>query len=157
MSGGEAAIRQFLDEQNTYGARYRRALARRLELDPYEAAALLHIALAGNLTASQLSLALVLPEDEATALVDRMAASGQLVRSDGPAEAQFGIALPALERLARLTRPLVEDLDALAAKLSPEERTIVGRFLEEVVLINERHADDAARQAIERRGQPPAA
>lgn len=156
MSGGDAAIRQFLDEQNTYGARYRRALARRLELDPYETAALLHVSLAGRLTVGQLGLALVLQQDEATALVDRMASWGLLVRSDGPDGDQFEVALPTLERLAGLTQPLVEDLDALAAQLSADERAIVGRFLEEVVLINERHAEDAARQAIERCGSPPA-
>jgi DNA-binding MarR family transcriptional regulator len=151
MDSSEAAIRQFLDEQHTYGGRYRRALARRLELDPYETAALLHVARAGQLTARELSVALVQPADETTALVDRMVAHGLLVRS----AATFGIALPARERLARLTRPLVEDLDALARRLSPEERAIVGRFLEEVVTINERHADDAARQAFEPRGSPP--
>jgi hypothetical protein len=152
MDSGEAAIRQFLDEQNTYGGRYRRALARRLDLDPYEVAALLHVALATQLTARELSFALVLPEAETTALVDRMVAHGLLVRSG----ARLGIALPARERLARLTRPLVEDLDALARRLSPEERAIVGRFLDEVVAINERHADDVARRALECDSPPSA-
>jgi DNA-binding MarR family transcriptional regulator len=149
MDSGEAAIRQFLDEQNTYGARYRRALARRLGLDPHEAAALLHVVLAGRLTADELRLALVLPADEAVALVERMVAGGLLVRSTGQRGEEFEIALPTLERLAELTRPLVEDLDALATRLSPDERAIVGRFLEEVVAVNERHAEDAARQAME--------
>jgi hypothetical protein len=150
MNSGEAAIRQFLDEQNTYGGRYRRALARRMELDPYEAAALLRLALATQMTAGELGIALVLPEDETAALVDRMIAHGLLVRSG----AKLGVALPARERLARLTRPLAADLDALARRLSPEERAIVGRFLEEVVTINERHADDVARRAIERSDSP---
>lgn len=154
MDSGEAAIRQFLGEQNTYGARYRRALARRLELDPFEAAAVLHIARAGPLTAAELGLALVLPAAEASALADRMVAGGQLVRFTGERGDEFGAALPTLERLARLTRPLVEDLDQLATRLSAEERAIVGRFLEEVVAINERHADAAARQAIDERGSP---
>ena len=112
---------------------------------------------AGRLTAGELRLALVLPEDEATALVDHMVAGGHLVRCAGERGEELEIALPTLERLALLTRPLVEDLDALATNLSAEDRAIVGRFLEEVVVINERHADDAARQAIEHCDTPPAA
>ncbi|MGH2944877.1 MAG: hypothetical protein ACRDPC_01150 [Solirubrobacteraceae bacterium] len=102
--------------------------------------------MAGRLTAAELSLALVLPLDEARAAAERLVARGHFVRSSGE---RFGIGLPSLERLAAFTRPLADDLDAVAARLSPEERRIVGRFLEEVVLIVERHADEAARRAIE--------
>jgi DNA-binding MarR family transcriptional regulator len=153
MEGSEAAIRRFLDEQHTFGARYRRALARRLGLDPYETAVLLHVALAGPLSPGELASALVLPPHEAGKLVERMVADGNLV-AVGPARERFGVSLPTAERLAAFTRPLVQDLDALAARLSPEERAIVGRFLEEIVCINERHAEDAARRAIE--GDDPA-
>jgi hypothetical protein len=151
MSDSEA-IRRFQDEQHGYGARYREALARRLGFDAHEAAALLHMALVGRLTAEQLSLGLVLPAEETAALIERLISRGHVVRS---ARDEFGVALPTLERLAEITRPLVRDLDALAAQLSEHDRAVIGRFLEAVVEIDERYADELARRAIERPASPP--
>jgi hypothetical protein len=151
MSDGEAAIRACLSAPPVCGAAYRRALAHRLGLDSRETAALLHVSAAGRLTNGELGSALVLPAEEADALVERLVADGRLARS---ADGALEVAPPEAERLAALMRPLAEDLDAVAARLSAQERAIVGRFLEAAVAVSERHARAAAKQAIGEPGPP---
>jgi hypothetical protein len=144
MDCGDAPIRMCLSAPPVCGAAYRRALARRLGLDAREASALLHVLAAGRLTAAELGAALVLADDDARALVERLVAGGRLVRS---ADDVIEVAPPEAERLAALTRPFNEDLDAVAARLSADERAVVGRFLEAAVAVSERHAREAALRA----------
>jgi DNA-binding MarR family transcriptional regulator len=148
---GDATIRMCLSAPPVCGVAYRRALARRLGLDAQETGALLHVVAAGRLTAAELSAALVLPDGEVSALVERLVAGGRLVRSAGDV---IEVAPPEAERLAELMRPLNQDLDALAERFSPDERAVVGRFLEAVVDVTERHAREAAQRALAG-GEPP--
>jgi DNA-binding MarR family transcriptional regulator len=148
----DAAIQRFLDEESTFGARYRRALARRMDLEPDGLAALLHLALAGRMSAGQLSFALVLPILETTALIDRLESDGHLSRAADPHGGDFEVVAMTRatgQRLAELTRPLVDDLDAIAERYTSEERAVIGRFLSDVVTSNERHAEAVARRALE--------
>jgi hypothetical protein len=144
MSGDEAIARLVAEQQDAWAA-YRDALGRRLDLDPHEAAVALHLALAGRVSAERLSAALVLPAGEAAAVLEDLVARGLLVRTAGELE----LAPLALERVAQAAEPLMRDLDAVADALSPRERSIVGRFLEEVVAVGERRADELARRALD--------
>lgn len=146
----DAAIQRFLDEQSTFGARYRRALARGMGLEPNELAALLHLAWARQMSLEEISFALVLPLGQASALVDRLESAGYVSRAGDPDV--VAMTLVTAERLAELTGPLVDELDAIAERYTPAERALIGRFLLEVVTSNERHAEAAARRALEGEG-----
>jgi DNA-binding MarR family transcriptional regulator len=144
-------IRRYLDVQGGLGSNYRRALARRFGLDPQEMAAVLHLA-RGELTAGQLSHALVLSVEDVVALVDGLEEAGHAVRrphAEDPHVAAVALSAATLVRLEETTRPLVVELDALAMRLQPHERETIGRFLEAVTLISEREAEAAARAVVE--------
>jgi DNA-binding MarR family transcriptional regulator len=141
--GSEAAIRTCVVAPLDGGATYRRALARRLGLEPLETAALLHVFAAGRLAAGELCSALALSSGQIDTLVERLIADGRLVRSAGPDAGLLAVAPRELERLAALMRPLDEELEALAAQMSADERAIVGRYLEAAAAVYERHAHAA--------------
>jgi hypothetical protein len=57
-----------------------------------------------------------------------------------------------------LYAPLVAEMDEATSRLSPEERPVVIRFLEEVVELSERHVDElAASLEAKRRAAAPVA
>lgn len=150
-------IRALIDHQSALGSRYRQALARRLRLGAEQTAAVLHLT-RGELTAGQLSLALVLGVDAVRALVDELEEAGHVVRREHAGDPQLvAVALSDSTRalLVEVTLPLVEELDALAMGLTPRERETIGRFLEAVTLVSESEADRAARAAMEGDRDPP--
>jgi DNA-binding MarR family transcriptional regulator len=69
--------------------------------------------------------------------------------ADDPQLVAVGLSDSTRELLAEITRPLVEELDALTRGLTPDERETIGRFLEAVTLLSEQEADRAARAAME--------
>jgi DNA-binding MarR family transcriptional regulator len=144
-------IRALMNHRSTLGSRYRQALAQRMHLAPEEMAAVLHLT-RGALTAGQLSHALVLDVDRVRALVADLEDAGHVVRrahADDPQLVAVGLSDSTRELLAEITRPLVEELDALTRGLTPDERETIGRFLEAVTLLSEQEADRAARAAME--------
>jgi hypothetical protein len=145
----DEAIRRFIAEQHDCCAAYRNALARRLDLDSDEAGVVFHVALKGRATAEELSVALVRSADETAVVLDGLVAREVLVRS-GPAGIDFDLTPPAREELNAAADPLLSDLDAIMARLSAHERSVIGRFLEDMVAVRERRADELVRRAIDR-------
>lgn len=150
-------IRAYIDHQGALGSRYRRALARRLGLEPDELAVVLHLG-RGEMTAGQLSHAVVLGVAEIMSLIEKLEDAGHVVRrahAEDPQLVAVALSESTLSELEAVMRPLVEDLDALAAQLGSREREVVGRFMEAVTSISEREAELAARAVLEGDGPLP--
>lgn len=144
-------IRACIDDQGVLGARYRRALARRLDVEPYAMAAVLHLS-RGELTAGQLSHALVLGVAEVMQLIADLEDAGHVVRrphAEDPQLVAVAVSDSTLSLMEEVTRPLNEELDALCATLGPREREVIGRFLEAVTSVSEREADATAHAVME--------
>lgn len=145
-------IRELLHRKGLAGSRHRSAIARLLGLTETEMAALTHLAYRGHLTPGQLGRLLFLTSGGVSALTQRMERAGHVERRPHPRDGRSTVLTPApgiLERAAERYAELTEDLDRAAAGLSPAERAVVGRFLDEVVAVSERHAEELATQAGE--------
>jgi DNA-binding MarR family transcriptional regulator len=133
--------------------RHRAAMARMLGLSEKEVAAILLLARSGHLTPGQLGTLLSLTSGGVTALIQRLERGGHIRRQPHPVDGRSAVlsATPGvLERARSCMAPLVNELDAVAMRLSPAEREVVGRFLEDVAMVSERQAKvlaEAARQA----------
>lgn len=154
-------LRDLFNRKALAGERHRRALARVLDLSDTEATALVYLARSGHLTPGQLGELLSLTSGGVTALTHRLERSGHVTREPHPSDGRSSVlsASPAILRSAEeCFAPLVADMDDAAAALSAQERTIVGRFLEDVAALSERHAEELAASAEEReRAQPSGA
>jgi len=146
-------LRDFQQRRSLASERHRAAMARVLGLSEKEAAAILLLARSGHLTPGQLGSLLSLTSGGVTALTQRLERAGHIRRRPHPVDGRSTVlsAAPAiLERARSCMAPLVNDLDAVATQLTSDEQEVVGRFLEEVANVSERHAvrlAESARQA----------
>ncbi|WP_166395093.1 MarR family winged helix-turn-helix transcriptional regulator [Rubrobacter marinus] len=139
------SVTEKLRRLSAANTRYGAALARRLGFGFTEAVALQHLALAGaeGLSARGLGERLSVTSGAVTALADRLERAGHLERRPNREDRRSLVLMltPSGRReAARHVAPLTEELDEAAAKLAPEERALVGRFLDAVVEITERRS-----------------
>jgi DNA-binding MarR family transcriptional regulator len=121
------------------------ALARRLQVSQPELMAITHISSEGVLGPSELAHRIDVTTGAVTALVDRLAERGHLERQPHPADRRkllLAVTPHAREEVLRHVMPLAEDVRALANTFTEEERTAIGRFLEELTAIIDRHAEE---------------
>lgn len=140
---------EFVTEQlrrlSAANTRYGAALARGLGFGFTEAVALQHLALAGTegLSARGLGERLSVTSGAVTALADRLERAGHLERRPNPEDRRslvLRLTPSGLREATRHVAPLSKELDEAAMGLTPEERAVVGRFLQTVVEITERRA-----------------
>jgi DNA-binding MarR family transcriptional regulator len=145
-------LRDLFHRKALASERHRSAMARILNLSDTEAAALAYLARSGHLTPGQLGDALGMTSGGVTALTQRLVADGHIVKEPHPTDRRSMVlsATPDIIRAAEeCFEPLVADMDRVASRLSEEEIESIGRFLEDVVNISERHAEQLASSAQE--------
>jgi DNA-binding MarR family transcriptional regulator len=111
-----------------------------------ELLALEHLAGGEGLGPSDLARRLQLTSGSATALVDRLEAGGHAVRAPHPSDRRRVVVrrtAKADEDLRLEAGQLVAGVNELAAGLSEAQRRVVGEFLERLIDIIERTADEA--------------
>ncbi|GAB4250704.1 MAG: hypothetical protein Kow00122_08230 [Thermoleophilia bacterium] len=121
----------------------RAAYAERLGVGATELVALEHLDLEGELSPTELARRLHLTTGALTALADRLTERGHMVRSPHPHDRRSLLlhrTEHAAEELRRHIRPMVVEMMAVTDALTDEERAVVGRFLNEVIGVIERHA-----------------
>lgn len=121
------------------------AVARRLDLSPAELMAITHVNAAGTLGPSELAHRIDVTTGAVTALVDRLTERGHLERRPHPSDRRkllVQVTPDALDEVMRHVMPLVQDIRALASGFSEEERATIGRYLEGLIAVIERHARD---------------
>lgn len=124
-------------------ARLHVALARRLGVSQPELAAITHVSAAGELGPTELARRLDVTTGAITALVDRLAERGHLAREPHPGDRrrlEIRITDHARDEVLRHIRPLSADVCALADSFNAEQRDAIGRFLEGLTAIVQRHA-----------------
>ena len=155
-------LRELFHRKALAGERHRGAMARLLRMSDTEAAALAHLARHGQLTPRQLGELLGLTSGGTTALVHRLEQAGHLTRRPHPRDKRSVILAPSrsvLQRAGEVYAPLVDDLDAVTARFSGEEREVIGRYMSEIASVSERHAeslDNAAREQPDQAVAAPA-
>ena len=145
-----ALIRAALLRKALADARQRAALARQLGLAHNEVLALQHLARAGELTPGQLAALLQLSSGGTAALLQRLQHAGHISRHTNPRDrrsAVLRLTSTARSQADDAWAPLVDEIDALALRLSQREAEPVTRFLQHVADTAERHADRLARDA----------
>jgi DNA-binding MarR family transcriptional regulator len=123
--------------------RHRAAVGRRLGMAPNELATLGLLAEHGALTPGAIGSRLVLTSGGVTALLHRLERDGHVHRTPHPGDGRSSLVRAdpaAVERVARLSAPLVVLLDAEIAALSEPHRQVVTRFLTRVVAATEQQA-----------------
>jgi DNA-binding MarR family transcriptional regulator len=145
-----ALLRRFAMERD----RYVKLLARRAGMGRAEFDALDYIEEAGEMTPNQLSDRLFLTSGATTALIDRLEAAGQLVRSPHPTDRRsliLRLTPRSDETGARRLSPYMRDLEAAALRLDDEGRAAVGAFLEAALAAAITNAErEAARAATKK-------
>jgi DNA-binding MarR family transcriptional regulator len=128
--GLEQVLRDVLD----LAARVRPALGRRLDLSAAEVHALEHLG-QEPIGPVELSRRLGMTSAAATVLVHRLENAGHLHRQAHPHDGRRTVlsATPeARHRALQEIRPMIEGFDAAAAKLTAEQRAVVGAYLADV-------------------------
>ena len=108
-----------------------------------ELMAIAHVSAEGTLGPSELAHRIDVTTGAVTGLVDRLAERGHLERHPHPGDRRkllLRVTPHAVEEVMRHVLPLADDVRALAGTFSDEERVAIGRFLEELTAIIERHA-----------------
>jgi DNA-binding MarR family transcriptional regulator len=111
-----------------------------------ELLALEHLDMAGDLPPSELSRRLHLTSGALTALADRLTDRGHLVRTPHPSDRRMLLlhrTEEAAEELRRHIWPMAMDVMELTGRMSEDELDTVGRFLEGIIAILERHATES--------------
>jgi DNA-binding MarR family transcriptional regulator len=144
---GFEELRELLLRKTLASERHRGAVARMLKMSDTEASALAHLARHGQLTPRQLGDFLGLTSGGTTALVRRLEDAGHVTRRPHPRDKRSIILSPSasvLERAGEVYAPLVDDMDAVSARFSSEEREVIGRYMTEIAHVSERHAESLA-------------
>lgn len=139
-------IRELFNRKALAAGRHRSAVTKRLGLTDTEADALAHLARAGGMTPSQLGDLLGMTSGGVTALTQRLEQAGHISREPHPRDKRSSIlkATPEMiERARSLSQDLIRDTDRVTARLSEAEREAIGSYLERLVALSERHADEA--------------
>jgi DNA-binding MarR family transcriptional regulator/20S proteasome alpha/beta subunit len=137
-------LRELFHRKTMAGERHRAALARLLGMDATEAAALAHLAQHGQLTPGELGSLIGLTSGGTTALIHRLVESGHVVRHPHPRDRRSSLITASdqvLERAQEFYAPLVQEMNALAARLDDDDRAIIGRYLTEVAELSEEQAE----------------
>jgi DNA-binding MarR family transcriptional regulator len=155
-------LRELFHRKTMAGERHRAAVARLLGMDDTEAAALAHLAQHGQLTPGELGGLVGLTSGGTTALIHRLLEAGYLARHPHPRDKRSSLLTASravLDRAEELYAPLVEEMNAVALRLTEAERVVIGRYLAEVAELSERQAerlDDLAREEQREVIAPPA-
>ncbi|MGH2762665.1 MAG: MarR family winged helix-turn-helix transcriptional regulator [Thermoleophilaceae bacterium] len=139
-------IRELFHRKALAASRHRAAVAKQIGLAETEAEALAHLARAGGITPSQLSEMLGMTSGGVTALVQRLERADRVSRRPHPRDKRSSIieATPAVvDEVKRHYERLTVEADRITARLSDDELETVGRYLERIVMISERRADEA--------------
>jgi len=122
------------------------ALAHAVGVSVPELIALEHLDRDGSLGPSELARRLQMTSGAVTALVDRLETHGYVRREPHPQDRRRVL----LKRTARADEDLAEETSLIAAEvlsvaeaLAPEERGVVGRFLDHLTVIAERNTAEA--------------
>ena len=122
-----------LREVNRLAAEADAELARRLHLRPLDHAALGHVMSAEvPLGPAELAARLGISSGSGTELVDRLERAGHLVRHrdlQDRRRVSLHVSSTATRSVLAELAPLLEDLDAVSADLTPEEHEVVVRYL----------------------------
>jgi DNA-binding MarR family transcriptional regulator len=113
-------------------------LSGRMALGTPELMALAHLSMDGPLGPSELARHLHMTTGAMTALLDRLAERGHIVREPHPADRRrvvVRLTAHAREEAAVQVRPMSAEVRDLAECLTPEERRTVGRFIDDMVAI----------------------
>src|ERR687891_1468590 len=108
--------------------------------------ALGHLARTGGMMPTQLGELLGMTSGGVTALTQRLERAGHISREPHPKDKRSSIlkATPEIvERVQAEYRVLIRDTDRITARLSEQEREVIGDYLERLVLLAERYADEA--------------
>jgi DNA-binding MarR family transcriptional regulator len=119
------------------------AFARRLRLSQPELMAIAHVSAEGTLGPSELAHRIDVTTGAVTALVDRLEQRGHLERHAHPGDRRkllLSVTPHAVEEVMRHVLPLADDVRALAGTFDDGERAVIGRFLDDLTAIIERHA-----------------
>jgi DNA-binding MarR family transcriptional regulator len=122
------------------------ALAREIGVSVPELLAIEHLDEGSGLGPSELARRLQLTSGSVTALVDRLEASGNAVRTPHPSDRRRVIVRRTAQAAVKLdtgVAPLTDEVLALAQSLSEAERAVVGGFLDRFVRIVEQTAEEA--------------
>lgn len=152
-----AEIRDLFQRKAHASSRHRAAVAKQLGLTETEAEALAHLARTGGMTPSQLGEVVGMTSGGVTALIQRLERADRVTRRPHPRDRRSSIieATPTIvEQVRSHYERLSADSDRLTTRLTEADRETIGRYLEQIVLISERHAEEAlaALQADEESG-----
>jgi DNA-binding MarR family transcriptional regulator len=103
-----------------------------------ELMALAHLSMDGPLGPSELARHLRMTTGAMTALLDRLAEHGHIVREPHPVDRRrvvVRLTPHAREEAAVQVRPMSAEIRELAGRLTAEERRTVGRFIDDMVAI----------------------
>jgi DNA-binding MarR family transcriptional regulator len=126
---------------------WRGELSGRMEMGTPELTALTYLAMDETLGPSELARRLHITTGATTALLDRMAGHGHLVRESHPSDRRrtvLRLTSHAREEALTHLRPMTAEITDLARRLPPDERCTVGRFVDDLTAIVRRHAGGPA-------------
>jgi DNA-binding MarR family transcriptional regulator len=131
------ALRRFGLEDDRLDA----IVSRRMGAPPVEFRVMDHLTEAGELTPSQLADRLAMTSGAVTAVIDRLERLGWVTRAPNPRDRRSVVIRKAAPPSGELYDPVAARLQRVAEKLSPEEREVAIRFLEEAAAAAREHAD----------------
>ncbi len=134
-SAGARDLSQALREVTWANDEATHSLARRLGLGVNDVVALDHLLQSGPLGPVELGHRLGMRPASATALVDRLEKAGHVERRPHPTDRRRLALEPtphAVQEMLRKLQPLLDELDAAAEELTPDERRTVARYLRRV-------------------------
>jgi DNA-binding MarR family transcriptional regulator len=118
-------------------------LSERMEMGSAELMVLARLAMDDTIGPSELAHSLHVTTGAMTALLDRLAERGHVVREPHPSDRRRVVLrlTPEAHDAARTQlRPMIAEIGDLARRLSPGERRTVGRFLDDLTAIVQRDA-----------------
>jgi DNA-binding MarR family transcriptional regulator len=118
-------------------------LSGRLEMGVAEAMSLAHLALDHTIGPSELGQRLHMTTGAMTALLDRLAERGYVVREPHATDRRrvaLRLTAKAHDEARLHVRPMAADIRDLARRFSPDERQTIGRFIDDLTAIVRRHA-----------------
>jgi DNA-binding MarR family transcriptional regulator len=122
------------------------ALSERLGMGTSELMTLARLAMDDSLGPSELAHSLHITTGAMTALLDRLAERGHVVREAHPSDRRrVALRLTPAARNAAVAhlRPMVAEIRGLAQQLSPDERRTVGRFVDDLTAVVRRHSSQS--------------
>lgn len=118
-------------------------LSGQMEMGTPELMALAHLSMVDSLGPSELARRLRITTGAMTALLDRLAERGHVLREPHPSDRRrvvVRLTSHAREEAVGHVRPMSDEVRRLAERLSPDERRTVGSFIEELAAIISRSA-----------------